>query len=326
MAFPATIRWLSETPHCLGMALCRKPEVSFQAPHTLSLSGMLLSRWPTVAMGTGITWATFCLIIFSIPQSYRAQALVVPAETTGIAASSLLAPLAPIYSSVLDPKPTGNFAVYLGALRAREMAAALRSQTSLPEVLQLERFMTFIRRFFPNLEIGAQPVDDDEIMRWLEANSSATPQPNSIIWQIEVRHRNPTLALSVLRTVHVTAEARVRDEMSSMVARRIAWLQDRAASETDQAIRTTLYEMLAQAYRHSAILAADDAVAARIVSAPAVEDRPSVPNRIFLAALGLLASFFLALSAFILKFAVQKSVVLESAAKVAPSQNAHAHG
>lgn len=277
-------------------------------------------------MGTTITWATICVVIFSIPQSYRAQALVVPAETTGIAASSLLTPLAPIYSSVLDSKPTGNFAVYLGALRAREMASALRSQTSLPEVLQLESLLTSIKRLIPSLEIGAEAVDDDEIMRWLEANTSATPQPNSIIWQIEVRHRDPTLALSVLKTVHATAEARVRDEMASMVARRIAWLQDRAASETDQAIRTTLYEMLAQAYRHSAILAADDAVAARIVSAPAVEDRPSVPNRVFLASLGLLASCFLALSACVLKLAVQNSLVADGAAQVSPSPEVHVHG
>ena len=277
-------------------------------------------------MGTVITWATFCVIIFSIPQSYRAQALVAPSETTGIAASSLLTPLAPMYSSLLDPKPTGNFAIYLGALRAREMAAALRNQTSLPEALKAERLATRIGNWLGISEFSSEIVTDDDILSWLQQNSSATPQPNSIIWQLEVRHRDPNLALSVLTTIHAAAESRVRDEIAAMVSRRISWLEKRAASETDQVIRATLYEMLAQAYRHSVILAADTAVAARIVSAPAVEDRPSTPNRIFLAALGLVASCFLTLSGYILRLSFRRSFGRHGAAGAPRSREAQAHG
>ncbi len=254
-------------------------------------------------------WAVFVAIIVLVPQSYRAQALIVPAETTGIAASSLLAPLASVSPPLLDQKPSGNFAVYLGALRAREMAIAVRRETWLEAALEVEKSQSWTQKILRLFGFTPRLFDDDEILSWLENNSSATPLPNSIIWRLEVRHRDPALALAILQTLHATAEARVRDEMAAMVARRISWLSERATSEQDQIIRNTLYDMLGQAYRHSLILAADNAVAARIVSAPSVEDRPSIPNRISLAAFSAVASIFLTISFWSLWFIIKNSRV-----------------
>ena len=64
-----------------------------------------------------------------------------------------------------------------------------------------------------------------------------------------------------------------------MAARRIAAIDARLAAEQDVYIRSQLYDLLGQQQRAALVVAADEAVAARLVSAPTVELRPSVPNR-----------------------------------------------
>ena len=56
-------------------------------------------------------------IILAWPRSFVAEAVVAPAETTGIATSTLLAPTLQM-GGLLDQRPAGNFAVYLGTLRS----------------------------------------------------------------------------------------------------------------------------------------------------------------------------------------------------------------
>jgi hypothetical protein len=70
-----------------------------------------------------------------------------------------------------------------------------------------------------------------------------------------------------------------------MAARRIAALGARLAAEHDIYVRNQLYDLLGQQQRAALVVAADEAVAARLVSAPTVELRPSVPNRPLLLAL-----------------------------------------
>jgi uncharacterized protein involved in exopolysaccharide biosynthesis len=239
-----------------------------------------------VLLGALALWVGALGVLLAVPRAHVARAVVAPAETTGIAASSLLSPLPLVGGGLLDQRPAGNFAVYLGALRAREAAAVLRRDTGLAERLAAERAEGPVARLLATLGLGTgAEVLDDDLMAWIVRNTAATQSPASVVWLIEARHPDPALALAVLKSLHAAAEARVREEMQAMVARRLAFLTERAAREPDIAVRQALYGLIAETHRHAAVLASDPAVAARIVSAPAVEDRPSVPNRPLLAAL-----------------------------------------
>lgn len=248
-----------------------------------------------VAFGALALWLAAVGAILLVPRAHVAQAVVAPAETTGIAASTLLSPLPQIGAGLIEQRPSGNFAVYLGALRGREAATVLRRDTDLAVRLGAERTESTIARALGTLGLGSAEVLDDDLMAWLRRNTSATQNPASVLWTIEARHPDPALALAVLTALHAAAEARVREEMQAMVARRLAFLTERAAREPDLGVRQALYGLIAEAHRHAAVLAADTAVAARIVSAPAVEDRPSVPNRLLLAALAVPAAVFTSL-------------------------------
>jgi hypothetical protein len=243
-----------------------------------------------VACGALVQWLAAVGVILLVPRAHVAQGVVAPAETTGIAASSLLSPLPQLGAGLIEQRPSGNFAVYLGALRGREAATVLRRATDLPDRLAAERAKDPLSRALARLGFGGGEILDDDLMAWLRRNTSATQNPASVLWTIEARHPDPALALAVLRALHDAAEARVREEMQAMVARRLAFLTDRAGREADLGVRQALYVLIAEAHRHAAVLAADTAVAARIVSAPAVEDRPSVPNRLLLAALAVPAA------------------------------------
>lgn len=251
------------------------------------LTGLWRHRLGVLA-GAMALWLVALGLILNVPRAHVAQAVVAPAETTGIAASSLLAPLPLVGGGLLDQRPTGNFAVYLGALRAREAAAVLRRDTRLAEQLAAERADSPLTRALAAVGlVGDGEILDDDLIDWLRRNTSATQSPASVVWTIEARHPDPALALAVLRSLHGAAEARVRGEMQALVDRRLSWLTDHAAREPDIALRQSLYALIAEAQRHAAVLASDPAVAARIVSAPAVEDRPSVPDRALLAGLAL---------------------------------------
>lgn len=248
------------------------------------LAGLWRQRLGVLAGALALWFAAMGGLLL-VPRAHVARAVVAPAETTGIAASSLLSPLPLVGSGLLDQRPAGNFAVYLGALRAREAAAVLRRETDLARRLAADRAEGAAARLLAALGLAGPEVLDDDLMGWIARNTSATQSPASVVWIIEARHPDPALALAVLKSLHAAAEARVREEMQAMVARRLAFLTERAAREPDIAARQSLYGLIAETHRHEAVLASDPAVAARIVSAPAVEDRPSVPNRMLLAAL-----------------------------------------
>lgn len=253
------------------------------------LTGLWRYRVGVVA-GALALWLAAVGLILLVPRTHVAQAVVAPAETTGIAASTLLSPLPQLGAGLIEQRPSGNFAVYLGALRGREAATVLRRDTDLAERLAAERAENALSGVLGILGFGAGELLDDDLMAWLRRNTTATQSPASVLWTIEARHPDPALALAVLTALHEAAETRVREEMQAMVARRLAFLTERAAREPDLGVRQALYGLIAEAHRHEAVLAADPAVAARIVSAPAVEDRPSVPNRMLLAALAVPAA------------------------------------
>lgn len=233
-------------------------------------AGILLSCAVLYALAGGLIWTW--------PRSFVATAIVAPSETTGIATSSLLTPSPFLQPSLLDQRPGGNFAVYLAALRAPEAAAALARETSLLAQIEERRGslpLGPLRRW-----LGLRMVaDTDDALSFLERNFSATPSLTSVTWTLELVHRDRASALDMLQRLHGLAESRVRETLAELAGRRIQALEARLRVEPDLFLRNSLFELLAQQQRAALVVAADEAAAARLVSVPMVEIRPSVPNR-----------------------------------------------
>jgi hypothetical protein len=131
-------------------------------------------------------------------------------------------------------------------------------------------------------------LDADDVLAWLGRYSSVTQNLGSITWTLEVTHRDPALALQSLISLHRFAEAKVRADLADQAARRVAALEVRLSGESDIFLRNSLYDLLAQQQRAGLVVAADEAVAARLIAAPMVEARASRPNRPLLLGLWLL--------------------------------------
>ena len=242
-------------------------------PLPLLLAG--LWRWRgRLAAAMAVLWAAGAALVLLMPRAHVAQAVVAPAETTSFAVSSLLSPSPFAPGGLLDTRPTGNFAVYLGALRSPEAARMLAGTTPIAAALDARRLFA-----------GSRAADADDVLDWLVRNLAVTQSLASVTWTLEVAHADPALALGMLRRLHGFAEAKVRADLADQAARRVAALERRIARESDVFLRNSLYELLAQQQRAGLVVAADEAVAARLVSAPMVEARPSLPNRPLLLAL-----------------------------------------
>jgi hypothetical protein len=231
-----------------------------------------------------VMWAVGAAVVLLMPRAHVAQAVVAPAETTSFAVSSLLSPSPFAPGGLLDTRPTGNFAVYLGAMRSPEAAAMLARDTALPAAIEARRAGGpggLLRAILG----AARPADADDVLEWLERNLAVTQSLASVTWTLELAHGDPALALDALRRLHAFSEAKVRADLAEQAARRVAALERRLARESDIFLRNSLYELLAQQQRAGLVVAADEAVAARLVSAPMVEARPSLPNRPLLLAL-----------------------------------------
>jgi hypothetical protein len=226
--------------------------------------------------------------VVALPRAYLAEAVVAPSETTGIATSALLSPT-PVLSSILDQRPSGNFAIYLGALRSAEAAAMLAAETTLLARMAERRAAGpggAIRRAL-GLRVEA---DLDDLRAWLERELSVTQTLGAVTWTLALPHPERDLALDALRRLHGFAEAKVRADLAQMARRRVAALEERLARESDVYLRQSLYELLAQQQRAGVVVAADEAVAARLVQAPVVGLRPALPNRPLLILLLLVAA------------------------------------
>jgi hypothetical protein len=252
------------------------------------LLGRIIALRLRVLLLAALTLGAGGATIVMWPRQYLAEAIVAPAETTGIATSTLLSSASTV-SGLLDTRPTGNFAIYLGALRSAEAAAMLVRETRLLALITEQRGSGpggLVREAL-GLRIEA---DLDDARGWLERNLALTQTLGALTWGLALPHRDRDFALDALRRLHAFAEAKVRTDLEEMARRRVAALEARLAREPDLYIRQSLYELLAQSQRAGVVVAADEAVAARLVSAPMVELRPSLPNRPLLLLLLLVAA------------------------------------
>ncbi|SDC95606.1 GumC domain-containing protein [Belnapia rosea] len=241
------------------------------------LRGIWRWRWP-VLLATVLTLAPGAALILAWPRHYVAQAMVAPAETSGVATSTLMAPGPLLQGGLLDNRPSGNFGIYLDALRAPEAAAMLARDTGLLASLTEWRGagpMGALRRLL-GWRIEA---DLDDAGAWLDGRFAATQGIATTTVTLTLEHREREAALDMLRRLHALAEAKVRTDLLGQARQRIAAIEARLAVERDLYQRGALYELLAAQQRVALVVSADEAVAVRMVSAPMVEIRPSLPNR-----------------------------------------------
>lgn len=253
----------------------------------MPLPDLLAALWRMrlgLALALLLGWAGGAALVLLAPRAHVARLVVAPAETTSFAVSSLLSPMPFPAAGLLDTRPSGNFAIYLGALRSPEAAALLTAETALPEALAAERATGILGGLRELLGIGRAP-DVDDVLDWLTRRLAATQSLASVTWTVEIAHPDPALALDMLRRLHGFAEAKVRADLADQAARRVAALERRLAEERDLFLRASLNDLLTQQQRAGLVVAADEALATRMVSAPMVEARPSVPNRPLLLAL-----------------------------------------
>ncbi len=262
---------------------------SLPPPRGMALETLLRALWGWRGR-LAAAWLALLLLgaapVLLWTRSYVAEITVAPAETTGIAASTLLAPLAIAPGNILDTRPAGNFAIYLAALRSTEAAMLLAERTPLLAHLTQARAMGLAGAVRGALGL-ARDADLDDARSWLETSLGLTPNPITVTWEISLPHPDRIFALEALRALHGFAESKVRADIASVAARRIAILTQRLETERDLFLRNGLVELLAQQQRAAMVVGAEEAVAARLVSMPYVEQRPSLPNRPLL--LGLLA-------------------------------------
>jgi hypothetical protein len=252
------------------------------------LLGRVWSLRGMVALLTALLLVAGGATVLLWPRQFVAEAVVAPAETTGIATSTLLAPT-PALTGLLDPRPSGNFAVYLGALRSPEAAGLLVAETPLLARITERRAAWPLGALRALLGLRVES-DLDDARLWLERNLAVTQAVGAVTWTLALPDRDRDFALLALQRLHGFAEAKVRADLEALARRRVVALEGRLARESDLYVRQSLYELLAQQQRAGVVVAADEAVAARLVSAPMVEIRPSLPNRPLLLMLLLVAA------------------------------------
>jgi hypothetical protein len=243
-----------------------------------------------------LLWVGGAAAILLWPRGHVARAQVAPAETTSFAISALLSPQAPGLGQGLDARPGGNFAIYLAALRSPEAARMLTTETALLQEMERTRQVSPLWSLRVLLGL-TRALDADDVLAWLERYFAVTQNLGAITWSLELTHADPALALQALVTLHQYAEAKVRADLADQAARRVAALEARLQGESDVFLRNSLYDLLAQQQRAGLVVAADEAVAARLIAAPMVEARASRPNRPLLLGLWLLVVPFAVLMA-----------------------------
>ena len=251
---------------------------------------LLLGLWAwraRLALILLLLWVGGAAAILLWPRGHVARAQVAPAETTSFAVSALLSPQALSQSQIQDTRPGGNFAIYLAALRSPEAARMLTTETALLQEMERARQDSPLAGLQGSLGLN-RALDADDVLAWLERFLSVSQNLGNITWSLELTHSDPALALQALISLHRFAEAKVRADLADQAARRVAALEARLSGESDIFLRNSLYDLLAQQQRAGLVVAADEAVAARLIAAPMVEARASRPNRPLLLGLWLL--------------------------------------
>jgi len=247
-------------------------------PLELLLLGLWRLRW-RVAGAASVLLALGVVLVLLWPRQYVAEAVVAPAETTGLAASTLIQGGLVMPGGLLDTRAGGNFAIYLASLRSPEAVAMLARDTAILADLSVWKREGVTGRLRALAGYPPPPADLDDLDRWLERNLSVTQSLATVTTNLSLPHPVRATAIDILARLHAFGERQVRASLDDLARRRVAALEARLAAERDVFLRNPMYELLAQHQRAGVIAAADEAVAARLVSAPSVGIWPALPNR-----------------------------------------------
>lgn len=247
-------------------------------PLELLLLGVWRLRWRIAGAMLALLLLGATLVM-AWPRQYVAEAVVAPAETTGLAASTLIQGGLVMPGGLLDTRAGGNFAIYLANLRSPEAVAMLARDTSILADLTRQKLEGVTGRIRSLLGSPPPPADLDDVDRWLERNLAVTQSLATVTTSLSLPHPDRAAALDILTRLHAFGEQRVRDSLDELARRRVAALEARLAAERDVFLRNPMYELLAQHQRAGVIAQADEAVAARLVSAPSAGIWPALPNR-----------------------------------------------
>lgn len=246
-------------------------------PLDLLLRGIWVLRWRVMSATLALLLAGGAAVLLW-PRQYVAEAVVAPAETTGLATSTFIQNGLAIPGALLDTRASGNFAIYLSLLRSPGAAEMLARDTGLLAHLTALRRDGLTGRV--RAWLGSPPTADlDDARLWLERNLSVTQSLQTVTTTLSIPHPDRAEALSILARLHAHAEERVREGLSDLARRRMAALEAQLAAERDVFVRTPIFELLAQHQRAAAIASVEESVAARLVSPPSVGLAPSLPNR-----------------------------------------------
>ena len=247
-------------------------------PLELLLLGLWRLRWRILGAAFALLFVGGTLVLVW-PRQYVAEAVVAPAETTGLVASTLIQGGLVMPGGLLDTRAGGNFAIYLASIRSAEAVAMLARDTPILADLTRLKMEGLTGRLRVLVGFPPSPADLDDVDRWLDRNLGVTQSLATITTSLTIPHPDRATALDVLNRLHAFGEAQVRASLDELARRRIAALEARLATERDIYLRNPIYEMLAQHQRAEVIAKADEIVAARLVSAPSVGIWPALPNR-----------------------------------------------
>src|SRR3712207_1674467 len=199
-----------------------------------------------VLLAALLLYAALAALLFQLPRRHVAQAVVAPAETTGISTSTLLSPVPLLGGGLLDDRTSGNFAVYLDALRSPEAAAMLARDTGLLGHLTALRAAAPLGPLRRALGLRTE-ADLDDAQAWLEETLAATRNIGTVTVTLTLAHRDREAALDALRRLHALSEAKVRTARAELARRRIAAIEARLGTERDLFLRNALFDLLAPA-------------------------------------------------------------------------------
>lgn len=239
----------------------------------------------------------FITIIYAIPCSYKAQATVVPAETTDLIVSLLLSPFQFSSQSIFYPKPSENFLIYLAVLHTSKLPNWLFKNTQLHLQFTQNRPCNFFLKAFADFLLLNSEISEDLLLRWLGRNTSVTPHPANTSWIIELRNHKPSLGLEILTIKHQTAGRRVsrrnrkHGSMSNLVAGRACHGRTRCSNSwyslrPSRTSTETCNNISFRYCNHSTICQCSRS-----------ENQPNLPNRLFLSAVSLLRLSLISLAA-----------------------------
>lgn len=243
---------------------------------------------------------TAALLASLIVPSYMASAVVGPPTSSlttsmmpvdeGSGPGGLVARLS---KGVFSGSQATLFSIYTALLTSNRLAAVLSHKKGFMEKVFYQRFdmkthswrrrsgpITFaenlIKRAF-HYPVKSKP-DENDLAQFLANNLSVSTSLTSNFETVSFNFHNPAEAQKVLRTILITADDIVREDMRRDVSGRLTYLTKVLPTITQAEQRQSLISILSDQERQMMVIAADKHFAMDFVDPPHGNPRPTSPN------------------------------------------------